>query len=222
MDPLKSQEVKYRTLKRDNAKLQQTLFSPGVEPYVRQMLLLEEKGPCGFITVSTTTMENTTTTNNTTNTTNSYNYVVPDPPSDFTRQSILTPLYDALGVARQELLTTNTNTTSTNTATTINKKLRMTTTNNTTTTTVVVVPPPVAVVGVHEKLSEKQKARKLLQEKEVIEKELARKERQRQKVLLQQDKWTRENDPNWKPGLSAACAKSGSSISTFRDKYGEN
>jgi len=40
--------------------------------------------------------------------------------------------------------------------------------------------------------------------------------------MIKQDKYVRENDPNWKSGVSAACAKSGTGISTFRDKYGEN
>ena len=74
---------------------------------------------------------------------------------------------------------------------------------------------------VPEKLSEKQKARMLLEEKERLEKEKAKENRKRNLALLKEDKHTRENDPNWKPKVSAACAKSGSGISTFRDKYGE-
>ncbi|CAJ1945952.1 unnamed protein product [Cylindrotheca closterium] len=74
---------------------------------------------------------------------------------------------------------------------------------------------------VPEKLSEKQKARKLLEEKEKLEKTKAKENRKRNLALLKADKHTRENDPNWKPGVSAACAKSGTGISTFRDKYGE-
>lgn len=35
------------------------------------------------------------------------------------------------------------------------------------------------------------------------------------------DKFVRENDENWTSKQSAACVKSGSGISTFRDKYGE-
>ncbi|KAL3937561.1 MAG: hypothetical protein SGBAC_007353 [Bacillariaceae sp.] len=74
---------------------------------------------------------------------------------------------------------------------------------------------------VPEKLSEKQKARKLLEEKEKLEKQKAKENRKRNLELLKEDKLARENDPNWKPKVSAACAKSGTGISTFRDKYGE-
>jgi hypothetical protein len=77
-------------------------------------------------------------------------------------------------------------------------------------------PPP------QESLTEKQKARRLLEQAKARDQAKAKEERARQIALLQQDKHTRIHDPNWKPGLSAACAKSGTSISTFRDKYGEN
>ena len=77
-------------------------------------------------------------------------------------------------------------------------------------------PPP------QEALTEKQKARRLLEQAKARDQAKAKEERARQIALLQQDKHTRIHDPNWKPGLSAACAKSGTSISTFRDKYGEN
>merc|ERR1719461_2311933 len=71
-------------------------------------------------------------------------------------------------------------------------------------------------------LTEKQKARILIEEKERREREEARAHRKRNLALIKQDKYVRENDQNWKSGPSAACAKTGSSISTFRDKYGEN
>ena len=73
-----------------------------------------------------------------------------------------------------------------------------------------------------ERLSEKQKARKLLEEKEKKEKEIARKERAKTRALIKQDKYVRENDPNWKSGVSAAMAKSGSGIETFRGRHGED
>ena len=73
-----------------------------------------------------------------------------------------------------------------------------------------------------EPLTEKQKARRLMEQAKVREQAKAKEDRARQIALLQQDKHARIHDPNWKPGLSAACAKSGTSISTFRDKYGEN
>jgi molybdenum-dependent DNA-binding transcriptional regulator ModE len=72
-----------------------------------------------------------------------------------------------------------------------------------------------------ESLSEKQKARRLLEEKQQAEKVRAKEERKRNVAMLKQDKLVRETDPNWKPGVSAACAKSGTGISTFRDRHGE-
>jgi hypothetical protein len=75
---------------------------------------------------------------------------------------------------------------------------------------------------VKERLSEKQKARLLLAKKEAEEKKLERAYREKNIQALKQDEHVRRNDPNWKSGVSSACSKSGSSISTFRDKYGEN
>eukprot|EP00526_Cylindrotheca_closterium_P019366 CAMPEP_0113617800 /NCGR_PEP_ID=MMETSP0017_2-20120614/8985_1 /TAXON_ID=2856 /ORGANISM="Cylindrotheca closterium" /LENGTH=216 /DNA_ID=CAMNT_0000527243 /DNA_START=171 /DNA_END=821 /DNA_ORIENTATION=+ /assembly_acc=CAM_ASM_000147 len=75
--------------------------------------------------------------------------------------------------------------------------------------------------AVPEKLSEKQKARMLMEEKEKQEKLKAKENRKRNLALLKEDKHVRENDPNWKPKVSAACAKTGTGIETFRDKYGE-
>jgi len=72
------------------------------------------------------------------------------------------------------------------------------------------------------KLSEKQRARILLEEKQKQEKLIEQEQRKKNVAMIKQDKYVRENDPNWKSGVSAACAKSGTGISTFRDKYGEN
>jgi len=72
-----------------------------------------------------------------------------------------------------------------------------------------------------EKLSEKQKARILLEQKEKEEKAKDKEERAKNVAMLKQDKHVRQNDPNWKSGVSAACSKSGTGISTFRDRYGE-
>lgn len=75
---------------------------------------------------------------------------------------------------------------------------------------------PVGVV-----LTEKQKARILLEQKQAMEKEQERKERKRTSAQIKADKYVRENDPNWKPSVSAAANKNGSSMQTFRDKFGE-
>jgi PUB domain len=72
------------------------------------------------------------------------------------------------------------------------------------------------------KLTEKQKARKLTEEREALQKVKDEQARKRTIQQLQNDKHVRANDPNWKPSVSAAAAKSGDSMSTFRDKFGEN
>ena len=77
---------------------------------------------------------------------------------------------------------------------------------------------PISLPG---KLSEKQKARMLLEEKEKQEREAARAHRKKNVALLKADKHVRQNDENWTSAPSAACDKTGNSILTFRDKYGE-
>jgi hypothetical protein len=72
-----------------------------------------------------------------------------------------------------------------------------------------------------QKLTGKQIERRLLEEKERQDKLAAKDNRKRNLAMLKEDKRARHSDPNWKPQVSAACAKTGSGISTFRDKYGE-
>jgi hypothetical protein len=73
-----------------------------------------------------------------------------------------------------------------------------------------------------EKLSEKQKARMLLEEKERLEKEETRRRRKATAKLIQQDKYVRKHDDNWTSQPSAAVNKTGNAISTFRDRHGES
>jgi putative protein kinase ArgK-like GTPase of G3E family len=61
----------------------------------------------------------------------------------------------------------------------------------------------------------------MLAEKEKLDKVKAKEHRKKYLALLKADKITRETNPDWKPGVLAACAKLGTGISTFRDKYGE-
>ena len=75
--------------------------------------------------------------------------------------------------------------------------------------------------GVTGKMSEKQKARLLMEKKRQQEKEDAKEARKKTAKLIKQDKYVRENDANWTSKQSAACVKEGSAISTFRDKFGE-
>ena len=76
--------------------------------------------------------------------------------------------------------------------------------------------------GAAVKMSEKQKARLLMEEKMALQKLQDEQARKRTIQQIQNDKFVRQNDPNWKPSVSAAAAKSGDSMSTFRDKFGEN
>ena len=71
-------------------------------------------------------------------------------------------------------------------------------------------------------MSEKQKARLLMEQKRQREADDAKRARAKTKAMIKQDKYVRKHDKNWKSGVSAACMKSGEGISTFRDKYGEN
>lgn len=73
-----------------------------------------------------------------------------------------------------------------------------------------------------EKLSEKQKARRLLEEKERAEKEEARRRRKATSAQIKQDAYVRKHDENWTSGPSAAVHKTGTAISSFRDRHGEN
>jgi type III secretory pathway component EscR len=72
-----------------------------------------------------------------------------------------------------------------------------------------------------EKMTEKRKARMLLEEKQQKEKEDARKHRAKNITLIKQDSHVRKHDENWKSGVSAAMQKSGNDIVTFRDRHGE-
>jgi hypothetical protein len=71
------------------------------------------------------------------------------------------------------------------------------------------------------KMSEKQKARVLMEKKRQREAQEAKDARQKTSNLIKQDKYVRKNDENWTSKQSAACVKSGSGINTFRDKFGE-
>merc|ERR1712238_462465 len=77
-------------------------------------------------------------------------------------------------------------------------------------------PPPVV-----EKLSEKQIARRELEQKKQLEKEMDKQHRLNTKAQIAADKLVRETDENWKPAVSAAADKTGTGIQTFRDRHGE-
>jgi hypothetical protein len=73
-----------------------------------------------------------------------------------------------------------------------------------------------------EMLTEKQKARKLAEEAAAADKDAARTARKRTVEQIKTDKHVRENDPNWKPSVSAAAAKSGDAMTTFHKKTMSN
>lgn len=77
------------------------------------------------------------------------------------------------------------------------------------------------VITFPEKITEKQKARSLKEEKEKEEKEEAKRHRAKVAALIKTDKYVRENDENWTSGVSAAAAKGGKVMPTFRDQFGE-
>jgi len=73
-----------------------------------------------------------------------------------------------------------------------------------------------------DKLSEKQKARILLEEKKRIEKEQDKLHRIATRRQIAADKLVRETDENWKPAVCAASAKTGQGLQSFRDRHGES
>ena len=166
LDPQKSQDAKYRTLKLDNPKLQSKLFSIA---FVRDWLVdgigfVEEETQCLTITVEQCSNLSPTIL------------------------QVLQQSLSSLGSSVSNSIVNNNN----------NKKK-----------------------AVEEKLSEKQKARRLWEERQKLEKLREKEERKKNLAMLRQDKFVRENDANWKSGVSAACAKSGTGLQTFRDRHGE-
>ena len=72
-----------------------------------------------------------------------------------------------------------------------------------------------------ERLTEKQKARRLLEAQRQAELAQAKQSRKKTAALIQQDKYVRAKDENWTSGPSAAVHKAGNAIPTFRDRHGE-
>ena len=80
---------------------------------------------------------------------------------------------------------------------------------------------PAAALPVQQPLSEKQKARLLLEEKKRLEKERDRLHKQTVRAQIAADKRVRLHDENWKPAVSAAADKTGNGLQSFRDRHGE-
>jgi PUB domain len=203
IDPVKQDNPKYRTLNLSNPKLMETLWN-GI-PYLATEWFQQTLG--FVVEIKEGSADDTPT---------QFLVLPPSPPSSSStsrllQQSMYQTLHTNLETALR-LVDIDNNDTSAAAAVSVessHKKAKRQQHDEE-------PPPPL------ESLTEKQKARRLLEQAKARDQAKAKEERARQIALLQQDKHTRIHDPNWKPGLSAACAKSGTSISTFRDKYGEN
>ncbi len=131
--------------------------------------------------------------------------VLPEPPSPQTSDVIALKLLPAISNAQQQVAKTLASS-STTTNTSANKKAKLIELNSMPST---------------EKLSEKQKARLLMEHKEKLEKEREKEFRKQTRAKIAADKLVRQKDENWKPTVSAAAAKTGSGLLTFRDRHGE-
>jgi hypothetical protein len=193
-DPVKAQDPKYRQLKLDNEKVRAKILACSAAVPLLQAL--------GFVE----SMEGNGDDND----------------NDNTRVLRMGEQWDAAVMtnALDEITSTLAQLDNGNTQ---NKKPRTSsaTTNINSTTNNITNNNNTVFPSVESKLTEKQKARRLLEEKQERERELAKQQRKHNVAMLKQDKFVRQNDENWTSGVSAACAKSGDSISTFRDKFGE-
>jgi len=72
------------------------------------------------------------------------------------------------------------------------------------------------------KVSMKVQARRDAAEREKTEKAQRLADKNEQLKLIKAQAFARKNDPNWKAGVSAAMAKGGDAIETFRGKFGED
>jgi hypothetical protein len=70
-------------------------------------------------------------------------------------------------------------------------------------------------------LTSKQKARLLVEQAKAADARKAEAARQQTLQQIQADKHVRQHDENWTSQPSAACAKTGAQILTFRDRHGE-
>lgn len=146
----------------------------------------------GFAKVVVVLDENDSNTNNTTTTTVLQMSQAPSPATIATVRNTLLP-----AIAKQQ---------SSLAETASNKKAKTTYDNE---------------VDDFSKLSEKQKARRLLQQKQEQDKQHAKQARLLTKAQIAADKRVRQDDENWKPAVSAAADKTGTGLQTFRDRHGE-
>ena len=206
-DPSKSQDVKYRTLNLENSKLSAGLFSiAAMMEVLTNVIGFTTAAAANAAALAETSENNNQNTNDggdatTSNSTDPVKTLVLPleklPPSD-----VLQNWLSSILEVQHRLKTTTTAANNNNAGSSSSSNKR-------------IVEHPL------DKLSEKQKARRLLEEKEKVDKIKAKEERKRNLTMLKEDKHRRENDPTWKPGVSAACAKSGTGLQSFRDRHGE-
>jgi hypothetical protein len=185
--------LKYRTLKLDNPKLKARLFCCS-NNCVRDLLM--DPSLVGMTMAPTGT-----------------SLTMEEAPSLTIRDVIGLKVLPAISTAQREIVTRmETSPSSGNGSAT--KKAKLTEHND---NSIVVVP---VIPTTTEKLSEKQKARILMEEKERVEKEREKAYRKATRAQIAADKLVRQKDENWKPSVSAAADKTGTGLLSFRDRHG--
>jgi hypothetical protein len=190
-DPIKCNDIKFRQLRPANPKLQAMFQYPSIVSYLQQIIGFEEAIENGEAILRINNVPDTAVM--------SREYIQISAIYERIEKLVPSTTSTAPSSSTKPVLKTSTSTVSTES-----------TASSTTSTTM-------SLDG----LSEKQKARILKEQKEAAEKEAAKMARKRTVAQIQADKVVRQTDPNWKPTVSAAAAKNGSSLQTFRDKYGE-
>jgi len=185
--------AKYRTLKTDNPKLRSRLFCCDG---VRSLLL-----DADLVGMVATESALTTAT---------------DVPSPELRDAIGLRVLPAVSTAQREIAARLERDGSNGTST---KKAKLSEHDSNGRRSALV--PSSSAAPVVEKLSEKQKARRLLEEKRRLEKEREKAFRNETRAKIAADKLVRQKDENWKPSVSAAADKTGTGLLTFRDRHGE-
>lgn len=189
--------LKYRTLKLDNAKLKARLFCTSNNCVSN---LLQDRSLVGMTMATTGT-----------------SLTMVDAPSPTIRDVIGLKVLPAISTAQRDIATKMEKASGNGGSAT--KKAKLTEHNDNSQITVVVAAAPLFVPS-NEKLSEKQKARILMEEKERVEKEREKAYRKATRAKIAADKLVRQTDENWKPSVSAAADKTGTGLLSFRDRHG--
>ena len=191
-DPTKGTDIKFRQLRPANPKLQVMFQHPPIVSYLQQVIGFEH---------ATDNCEAILRINN-----------VPD-------TAVMSREYIQISAIYERIEKTVTPSSSTSTGLSTSKPVLKTSTSTVSTESTASLS---SITNMSlDGLTEKQKARILKEQKDAAEKEAAKMARKRTVAQIQADKVVRQTDPNWKPNVSAAAGKNGTSLQTFRDKYGE-